>query len=79
MLLHNDFEKKWGRRMAGFKLAIQQDTLETQKLYHNRKIHIKIDGGNSRMSIADRMSQLCGVLVRCLRTVEPVTVSEPLV
>ncbi|WP_239457306.1 hypothetical protein [Planococcus versutus] len=27
--------------MTGFKLAIYQDTLEIQKRYHNRKIHIE--------------------------------------
>lgn len=42
MLFHNDFEKKWGgRKMKGFKLTIHQDTLETQKRYHNRKSHIE--------------------------------------
>ena len=31
---------------------------------------------NQRLSIADRMSQLCGVLIRRLRTIEPVTAGE---
>ena len=41
MVFDNDFEKKWGRRMIEFKLAIHQNTLETQKRYQNRKIHIE--------------------------------------
>ncbi len=42
MLVQNDFEKEWGgRKMTSFKLATHQDTLETQKRYQNRKIHIE--------------------------------------
>lgn len=37
----NAFEKKWGgSRMSDFELVMRQDTLETQKRYHKRKIHI---------------------------------------